>query len=198
MTPAQNPIDFLAALAERLQTQDNLCTASPNYTIQEHHLITGIDEDFGPTMGWFDCEDGAAPASGRKAKALDRYRARYGKEPEGWTRTGYEYRWTPTGISFLTHDAAKAYLANQKHRHQHEIRIYVDSHYRNPEMREVRRLLSGPVLACITALREVTAELQQLHAHYYRDCEGGCPAHTYVDAAIDALDALTTHPEPHR
>lgn len=199
MTSTQNPIDFLKTLAERLQTQDNLCTASPNYTIQEHRLICGIDEDYGGNVGWFG-EEARYPEdeNSRKHRALERYYDRYGKEPDGWTRCGYEFKWRYTGISFLTHDAATEYVKNNRRRHEYEIRVYVDSHYRNPEMREVRRLLSGPVLACIAALRDVTAELQQLHAHHYRDCEGGCPAHTYLQAATAALDSLTTQPEPHQ
>lgn len=195
----QNPIDFLKELADRLQTQDNLYTASPNYCIQENVLICGIDEDYGATVGWF-AEEARYPEdkNSRKHRALERYYDKHGREPDGWTRCGYEFKWRHTGISFLTHTAAHDYVTNNKHRHEYDIRVYVDSHYRNSEMREVRRLLSGPVFECIAALRDVTAELTQLHAHHYGACEGGCPAETYIRAAEAAMEGLKTHREPHQ
>ena len=147
-------IDFLTDLSAKLREQDNAYTASPIYCIQEHKGIYGIDEDYGGKIGWFN-EDGGSQADGRKEKALERYYDRYGKEPEGWTRCGYEHRWQYTGLSFLTHAAAHGYVANNKHRHEDEIRVYVDSAWRNYEMKEVRRLLAGPVAECIATLSAV-------------------------------------------
>jgi len=97
-------------------------TISPNYCIQEHRLICGIDEDYGGSVGWFKAES-KYPAEGRKVKALERYFRMFNKEPENWTRRGYEYQWRYTGISFLTMDAANDYVSN--HRHTYEIRVYV-------------------------------------------------------------------------
>lgn len=38
--------------------------------------------------------------------------------------------------------------------------------------------------ACLlNALKDVTDELEQLHAHHYADCEGGCPAKAYIKEA---------------
>lgn len=189
-------IEFLANLAKQLQEQDNICTASPNYCIQENVLICGIDEDYGGTIGWFNAySEGYYPAEGKKAKALDRYYARYDKEPEGWNRCGYEFKWEYTGISFLTKAAADEYVADQRHRHTYDLRVYVDSHYRNAEMREVRRLLAGPVQECIAALKIAKGTIQ--HYQY-----GGSNYSVQANAAMriidNALAALDTATEPHR
>ncbi len=37
------------------------------------------------------------------------------------------------------------------------------------------------------ALRLCLAELEQMHAHHYPNCEGGCPAHEAINAARKAL-----------
>ena len=175
-------IDFLTTLAGCLQTQDNCYTASPNYCIQENRLFCGIDEDYGGQVGWFD--DGAThPAEGKKHAALERYYRLFDKEPSNWTRCSYEFKWRYTGISFLTHDAAHAYAKDCRHRHTYDLRVYVDSHYRNHEMREVRRLLAGPIQECIA----------QLEAMLQED-DGGMQAQ-YAKAALAALDTAT---EPHQ
>lgn len=180
-------IEFLRDLADKLRTQDNRYTSSPNYCIQEHRLITGIDQDYTDQIGWFDNDDGQQ-ADEKKSKALERYYDRYNKEPEGWTRTGYDRQWRHTGIVFLTLDAARAYVTKNPHRHEYEIRVYTNSHYRNPEMREVRRLLAGPVYECVKAL-ELAAQIN----HY-----GSVENAKARDAAIAALAYLDTAPEPHK
>jgi Lon protease-like protein len=48
------------------------------------------------------------------------------------------------------------------------------------------------VLRLKTALKNVTNELRQLHAHHYRNCAGGCPAEEYIAKA----DALLAPKEP--
>lgn len=180
-------IEFLRQLADKLHTQDNAYTASPNYCIQEYQLITGLDTDFGGEVGWFDT-DNYTQADHKKSEALDRYHDRYGKEPDGWTRTAYDWHWRYTGISFLTHNAAQAYVANNGHRHENELRVYVDSHYRNAEMREVRRLLAGPVADCIEALNELQQAVQFAPV--------GVRIIKAAEAARNALASLDTAKEP--
>lgn len=178
-------ITFLADLAEKLRTQDNCCTASPNYCIQELRLVCGINEDYGGEIGWFS-EEARHPEdkNSRKHRALERYYDKYGREPDGWTRCGYEYKWKYTGVNFLTHDAAHAYVAGQgRRRHENEIRVYVDSHCYNHEMREVRRLLAGPVHDCIKALQAMIEE------------DDGGMAATQAKAALAYLDTAL---EPHQ
>lgn len=184
-------IEFLRHLATKLQTQDNAYTASPNYTIQENVLICGIDEDYGGEIGWFG-EEATEPLdkNSRKYRALERYYDKYSREPDGWTRCGYEFRWKYTGISFLTHEAAHAYVERCNHRHTYPIRVYVDSHYRNAEMKEVRRLLAGPVADCIEALNELQQSVQFAPV--------GVRTIKAADAARTALESLDTAKEPHQ
>ena len=182
-------LDFLTDLAAKLQTQDNLYTASPIYCIQERKGIYGLDEDYGGQIGWFE-EDGGGQAEGRKEKALERYYDRYGKEPDGWTRCGYDHRWQYTGLSFLTHDAAHGYVANNKYRHKDEIRVYVDSAYRNREIKEVRPLLAGPVAECVKLLADARATLE-----VWRDVS---PAVSLCSDIDKALSNLETAKEPHQ
>lgn len=188
-------IEFLRNLAQQLQTQDNAYTASPNYCIQEHQLFCGIDEDYGGTIGWFS-EEARFPEepTSRKHRALERYYDRYGKEPIGWTRCGYEFRWRHTGVCFLTYEAAHAYVAGRGRRqHENEIRVYVDSHYRNAEMREVRRLLAGPIAECIEVL---------LAVHQYDMADHGNVGMFDNEALwarmAAALASLDTAKEPHQ
>lgn len=182
-------IDFLSDLAQKLREQDNLCTASPIYCIQEHQQVVGIDPDYTDNIGFFSCEDGRQ-AEGKELEGLE---ARYDEDfevPEGWNRAGYDWRWQYTGLSFLTHDAAHGYVANNKHRHEDEIRVYVDSAYRNREMKEVRRLLAGPLLECVKLLIEARATLEM-----WKDVAPSVSLCADIDKAISNLE---TAKEPHQ
>ena len=190
-------IEFLRQLATQLQEQDNAYTASPNYCIQEHVQEVGIDMDYAHSEGWFNHDDEYQQADDKKAKALDRYYDRYGKEPEGWTKLGYAWKWRYTGISFLTHDAAHAYVANNSHRHENELRVYVDSHYRNHEMREVRRLLAGPVAKLLDTFSEL---LPLLERDADRAVTGIFSQDTWsiIGKANTLMESLDTAKEPHQ
>lgn len=192
-------IEFLRNLAQQLQTQDNAYTASPNYCIQEHQLFCGIDEDYGGTIGWFS-EEARFPEepTSRKHRALERYYDRYGKEPIGWTRCGYEFRWRHTGVCFLTYEAAHAYVAGRGRRqHENEIRVYVDSHYRNHEMREVRRLLAGPVAKLLDTFSEL---LPLLERDADRAVSGIFSQDTWsiIGKANTLMESLDSAKEPHQ
>jgi len=71
--------------------------------------------------------------------------------PEGYFRTGAAMQWFMRE-AFFTRFAAEQYIATQAHRHSGQLRMYVESAHRNPQLRELRRLLSGPVLECVEAL----------------------------------------------
>lgn len=96
-----NAIEFLRDLAQKLQTQDNAYTASPNYCIQEHVQIVGIDLDYANSIGWFSDEDGEM-ASEEEGNLLEAEYDASGEEREGWTRAGYDWKWQYTGVSFMT------------------------------------------------------------------------------------------------
>lgn len=187
--------DFLDNLGHQLRSQDNCYTSFPIYEVQEHRLIAGIDPDYTEKIGWFHSDSGSL-ADDEEAALLEAGYDETGEVPQDWHRTGYDHRWEQIA-TFMTRDAAEDFIKRQKHNHS-ELRVYVNSAYRNPEMRELRRLLAGPVQDCIAALREVTAELVQLHAHHYSNCEGGCPADTYVRKAQAAMNALNEFQDPYR
>lgn len=187
-------IDFLNRIASELQDQDNAFTASPIYCIQEYVLVAGIDLDYAPSIGWFD-DDGGALADPKKARALDRYRDRHGKEPAGWTRLGYEETWRHTGRVYLTVTAAEAFVGNSK-----KHRVYVDSACRNHELKEIRRLLAGPIAECIAALQQARQFITNgIEFGYIRmpDADTPDPAHATPGAIQAALELLETAKEPH-
>jgi hypothetical protein len=186
-------IEFLNCLATELQEQDNAYTASPIYCIQEEVLVTGIDTEYCETIGWFS-SDGGGLADARKARALNRYYDRYGKEPADWVRTGYEYVWRYTGRSYLTKAAAAAFVGDSK-----KHRVYVDSAYRNRELKEIRRLLSGPLAACVQALQQADKFITNgIDLGYIRMPDADCPdpAHATPGAIKTALALLETAKEP--
>ena len=180
-----NAIEFLTNLAKQLQEQDNLLTKSPNYCIQEKTLKTGIDPDYTSEIGWFNT-DGGWQAKGTVLDQLEDKFNEDGTVPDDWIRTGYALDWEYTGVGFLTYEAANDYVATKHHKHRGEIRVYVDSHYYNREMREVRRLLAGPIQDCLDALKawQSATNFNERLLAYAR-----------ADAALDALD---TAKEPHQ
>lgn len=193
--------EFLDNLAHQLRSQDNRYTSYPVYEVQEKVRVTGIDTDYTEDVLWIS-PDSEIVGNDPEFDDLthDQLEALHNEGsdvPDGYTRTGYAERWEQRE-SFLTLEAAESYIKTNKHRHDGELRVYVDSAYRNKEWQELRRLLAGPVQDCITALRDVTAELVQLHAHHYQNCEGGCPAHTYVGKAQAAMNALNEFQDPYR
>lgn len=193
-----NAIEFLRDLAQKLQTQDNAYTASPNYCIQEHVQIVGIDLDYANSIGWFSDEDGEM-ASEEEGNLLEAEYDASGEEREGWTRAGYDWKWQYTGVSFMTMAAAQAYIDGNSHRHSNQLRVYVDSHYRNREMREVRRLLAGPLVNCIELLKEARESLAEgLETPGTLELPGSIADRTLVQNIDIALFALDTAKEPHQ
>lgn len=185
-------VEFLDALAAKLKEQDNAYTASPVYCIQERVLVTGIDPDYASDVGWF-CEGDLADP--QKSRALDRYYARFGKEPESWTRTGYEWSWRYTSQFYLTKEAADAFVGDSKYH-----RVYVDSAYRNHELKEVRRLLSGPLAQCVRALQQADQFISNgIEFGFIRMPDRDCPdpAKLVPEAIKCALAHLATAREPH-
>lgn len=185
-------IEFLSGLAAQLRSQDNEYTASPIYCIQERVLVAGIDTDYTSTVGWFNEGD---LADEHMTRVLDRYYRRYGKEPREWTRTGYEWCWHYTGTFYLTREAADAYVGDSRSH-----RVYVDSACRNSELREVRRLLSGPLLSCVQALEQANRFITNgIELGFIRMPDDDCPdpAHATPGAVRNALSSLMTTKEPH-
>ncbi len=191
-----NAIEFLTALAHQMQHQHNAYTSYPIFTVEEHRMVTGLDTEYIDQIGWFDAESGSL-AEGEEAQLLEAAYQETGEFPDDWHRTGYDCRWEQIA-SFFTRTAAEDFIERQQHNHRMGLRVYVESGYRNNEWKELRRLLSGPVADCVVALQEVTAELQQLHAHHYQHCQGGCPAQSAIHMAQNALNDLNDFQDPYR
>lgn len=192
-------IEFLEELATRLREQDNECTSYPIYTVHEQVTINGLDTEYTDNVAWFYDGSMVGETAYDEPTHSELEAAHYRGEdpPEGYTRTGIAHYWHMIE-PFMTMDAAQAYIKSNSHRHSGDLRVYVESAHRNPEMRELRRLLAGPIVECIKTLGVVTGELKQLHAHYYNECRGGCPTAEYIRRADAAFTNLETFQDPYR
>lgn len=122
-------------LADR---QDNdHCTADPIFTVQKRTLITGIDTDITDKIAFF-CHDSGGMVIGDEAVAMEAAYQEDFKVPDGYSRCGYDHEWRHVA-SYFTKPAAEAFIAGK--RHEGEMRVYVDSAYRNHEWREVQAFL---------------------------------------------------------
>lgn len=187
--------EFLARMAVNLREQSNEYTASPIYCIQERVLVAGIDLDYATTVGWIDGDRNDGLADDHMTRVLDRYYRRFNKEPDGWTRTGYEWAWRYTGRAYLTRAAADAFVGNSK-----KHRVFVDSACRNHELKEVRRLLAGPLSQCVQALQQADQFITNgIELGFIRLPDADCPdpAHATPGAIKAALALLETAKEPH-
>lgn len=138
-------------LAERLRTQDNLCTAHPAYCVQQLKFNGGLDAGINDNFHYM-CADGEVPRSHWK-------RIRAAKE-RGWSKVtigGDEYRldelqeycyiieWETVMVA-LTRKGAEDYIDANGHNlrtYGEGPRIYVESFHRCREMIQLREWLMG-------------------------------------------------------
>lgn len=133
-------IEFFRSLAEKLRTQDNACTADPIYTVQEEVTVYGFDPGYGGDLEWFTDDGDYTPATPTKARRLEALYQHHGEPREGWMRTYSRKHWE-TRETFLTLDASNEYIATRQRKHRGQLRLYVESAYRNPELRKLREQL---------------------------------------------------------
>jgi len=96
---------------------------------------------------------------------------------------------------YLTVTAAEAFVGKSK-----KHRVYVDSACRNHELKEIRRLLAGPIAECIAALQQARQFISNgIEFGYIRmpDADTPDPAHATPGAIQAALELLETAKEPH-
>jgi hypothetical protein len=118
-------------IAREVARQDNACTSHPMFLVQEQVRDYGYDPDYATAGGITECyldED---------FDEIDVSAHENPEEDSTLTRTGYVDRWAYVTACF-TRVAAEAYVATQQHRHRHQLRVYVDSGYRNPEWQTLR------------------------------------------------------------
>lgn len=127
----------LAAIGERIRTQDSRITKNPIFVVQQKRRYFGIDD--ADQIAWMDDEwdqvDEARAAELEEAFDLD------GKKPTGFTRVGYQDRWEYV-MPFFTETGAQRYLEENAHNLK-EPRIYVESGYRNREWEAIRLFLAS-------------------------------------------------------
>lgn len=127
----------LQAISERLKTQDNRVTMNPMFCVQIKVRDEGYDWEYCDTYCWRD--------SANDDTVYDDD-ADF-KEPEGdeWEKFGYRDRWETVMVAF-TEEGCKEYLELNGHNdrrraHRGEVRIYVQSFNRCPEMIAIRDAL---------------------------------------------------------
>ena len=140
MTPSE-----LAALGDKLRTQDNACTAEPLFVVYEAERIYGLDPDYVSDQCWLrpSEQDGGEETDPDLIAQLDALRdAGEDSIIDGseFTLTGYVDRDRFVTLCF-TRDGAEDFIVRNKHRHKGALRIDVDSAYRNPELKAIRRHL---------------------------------------------------------
>lgn len=124
---------FVETMAERLKTQDNLCTADPIFLVQQRRRIYGLDPDYSDKVVWMS--DGYEVEEEEAKKYEETYK-NGDDTPEDAIRTSYEDTWEFVSC-FLTRQGAEDFIANQKH-NLTDPRVYVDSAHRNSEWKALR------------------------------------------------------------
>ena len=127
----------IEAIAVRVATQANNCTAEPYFVVQERIVITGIGTDWVDEVAWVCEGEIYLPGSEDFGNAEMEYQDT-GKEPEDWIRTGIVYRWESQKF-FLTRAAAEHYVDTKPYRHSGKLRVYTESAHDNPEVRALRK-----------------------------------------------------------
>ena len=120
--------DKLSAISERLKTQDNRATQNPMFCVQEKHRDVGYDSTYADAQCWYNYSS-------------DEYV--YDEEPEdldGFEEFGYKDRWETVMVAF-TERGCQEYIQANGHNHRGELRIYVESLNRCPEMMAIRDFL---------------------------------------------------------
>lgn len=124
----------LLEISERLRTQDNRITAAPMFCVQIKVRDVGYDAAYSDRRCWNDSANCETIYDDDKDF----------KEPEGeeWDEFGYVDRWETVMVAF-TEKGCEEYLNRNGHNdkrraHKGEVRIYVESFNRCPEMIAIR------------------------------------------------------------
>jgi len=138
MTPEQ-----LAALGDKLRTQDNLATEHPLYVVYDKERIIGLDSEHADKFVWVAyTDDGLLDASEGVLAFIRKYHDDWDDvyyENNLYRRVGYvEINRFRTAC--LTMDAAKDYIRDNAH-HLNKPFVFVESLHRNPQMIAIRRHL---------------------------------------------------------
>lgn len=138
----------LRDIAANLATQDNRMTNNPVFLVREKVRLTAMDLDYCDNYVWLNCandhEEVTDPAQIERLEDLE-FRQDFLKQDEkdefsDYIKTGYSDRWE-TVQPFFTEVEANRFIAANRHRHDGELRTYVEWGGRNPEWKAVRDFL---------------------------------------------------------
>lgn len=126
--------ELLARIGNQLRTQDNRITQNPMFCVQKKVRDTGYDSAYSDDKCWWNA--GRLEVVYKKPKNLN-----------GWEEFGYKDRWETVMVAF-TEAGCEEYLRLDGHNVRHsahngEVRIYVESFNRCPEMIAIREYLLG-------------------------------------------------------
>lgn len=133
----------LEQISERLRTQDNRCTSNPMFCVQIKVRDVGYDLDYAEGSCWWNAE---------QLECVYDEPKEFNHAPNcKWREYGYKDRWETVMVSF-TEKGCEEYLELNGHNdrrraHNGEVRIYVESFNRCPEMIAIREMLKGKVCA---------------------------------------------------
>lgn len=130
---------ILNTIGDNLRIQDNQCTANPMFCVQIKVRDVGYDSTFCEQTCWHDSANSETIFDDDKD---------FTEPPEGdeWDEFGYKDRWETVMVAF-TQKGCEEYLELNGHNdrrraHNQEVRIYVDSFNRCPEMIAIREFLA--------------------------------------------------------
>ena len=136
-------IDNLKTIGEQIRIQDNQCTANPMFCVQRLIADSGYDWRYADSnQCWWNPEECEWLYDTPPEDWDD---DRRGEEQNGWEMFGYQTRWETVMVAF-TKKGCEEYLNENGHNdrrvaHNGEVRIYVESFNRCPEMIGVREFL---------------------------------------------------------
>lgn len=135
--------DRIAEISNLLRTQDNRCTDSPIFIVEEQHRTYGFDTAYSDKVVWLNGPNDNAEATPEEHAKLEAGWNEGDGEPQDWTRTGYQDTWHFVTACF-TEAGCNDYIKRNGHNHRGKLRTYAASSYRNEEWRAVRSfLMSG-------------------------------------------------------
>jgi len=158
------PFEFLDNLAQELNTQKNYSTKDPIYIIEERRLFPVASSEQADTFQWVNYN--GEIASDEFAQELEDA-FEHGKGiPSKWKKEWLHEEWVLTQHVHLTLKAAQNYLKGKcgSELGDSNFRLYVDSAHDNYELREIRRLLSGPLHQCLNELRKIEKQIDWLQS----------------------------------
>lgn len=159
----------ISDIARDLATQDNECTANPQFVVQKHQRIWGLDPDYTEDCAWVCFDNGDHEVADAKlTRQLDSWRDNtdelelYGSnefeiDGQTWRRVGYRDQWVFV-TACLTRAGCEEYLRLNGH-NLGTTRIMVEGETRNKEWEALRAHI-----ARMPALYAVIKAAHQAHA----------------------------------